>query len=86
MFEVTDERRPRLTRVRAAGGDGAARVRFRLDEPGRVTVRLERGSRGYARTVRCGGPARAPSGCAGWRPARTAWRSGRATSRATARA
>ena len=45
VFEVTDERRPRLTRVRAAGLDGAARVRFRLDEPGRVTVRLERGSR-----------------------------------------
>jgi plastocyanin len=45
VFEVTDEQRPRLTRVRAAGLDGAARVRFRLNEPGRVTVRLERGSR-----------------------------------------
>ena len=45
VFEVTDEQRPRLTRVRAAGRDGAARVRFRLDEPGRVTVRLVRGSR-----------------------------------------
>ena len=45
VFEVTDEQRPRLTRVRAAGLDGAARVRFRLDEPGRVTVRLKRGSR-----------------------------------------
>ena len=44
VFEVTDERRPRLTRVRVAGLDGAARVRFRLNEPGRVTVRLERGS------------------------------------------
>jgi len=45
VFEVTDERRPRLSGVRAAGRDGAARVRFRLDEPGRVTVRLERGGR-----------------------------------------
>jgi plastocyanin len=44
VFEVTDERRPRLTRLRAAGLDGAARVRFRLNEPGRVTVRLQRGS------------------------------------------
>jgi plastocyanin len=51
VFEVTDERRPRVTRIRAAGLDGAARVRFRLDEPGRATVRLERGSRGYTRTV-----------------------------------
>ena len=51
MFEVTDEKRPRVTRVRAAGLEGAARVRFRLDEPGRVTIRLERGSRGYTRTV-----------------------------------
>ena len=45
VFEVTDERRPRLTRVRVAGLDGAVRVRFRLDEPGRATVRLQRGSR-----------------------------------------
>jgi plastocyanin len=53
VFEITDERRPRLSRVRAAGRDGAARVRFRLDEPGRVTVRLERGSRKVrSRTVR----------------------------------
>ena len=44
VFEITDEQRPRLTRVRAAGLDGAARVRFRLNEPGRVTVRVERGS------------------------------------------
>ena len=45
VFEVTDARRPRLTRVRAAGLDGATRVRFRLDEAGRVTVRLVRGKR-----------------------------------------
>ena len=51
VFEVTDERRPRVTRVRATGGEGAARVHFTLDEPGRVTIRLERGSRGYTRTV-----------------------------------
>ena len=44
VFEIADERRPRLTRLRASGLDGAARVRFRLDEPGRVTVRLARGS------------------------------------------
>lgn len=45
VFEVTDERRPRLSRVRVAGLDGAVRVRFRLNEPGRATVRLQRGSR-----------------------------------------
>ena len=52
VFEVTDARRPRVTRVHTRGLDGAARVRFRLDEPGRVTIRLERGSRGITRTLR----------------------------------
>jgi plastocyanin len=51
VFEVTDHRRPRVTRLRTAGLDGAARVRFRLSEPGRATIRLERGSRGYTRTI-----------------------------------
>jgi plastocyanin len=45
VFEVTDERRPRVSRVSAGGREGSARVRFRLDEPGRVTVRLQRGGR-----------------------------------------
>jgi plastocyanin len=53
VFETTDRRRPRLSRVAASGLDGAARVRFRLSEPGRVTVRIERGSRALERrTVR----------------------------------
>lgn len=53
VFEITDERRPRLSRVRAGGLDGAARIRFRLNEPGRVTVRVLRGSkRVRSRTVR----------------------------------
>jgi plastocyanin len=51
VFEDTDARRPRVTRVRAAGLDGAARVRFRLDEPGRATIRLVRGSRAYTRSL-----------------------------------
>jgi plastocyanin len=52
VFEVTDAKRPRVTRVRTRGLDGAARVRFRLDEPGRVTIRLQRGAQGTTRTVR----------------------------------
>ena len=52
VFEVTDAQRPRVTRVSTRGLDGAARVRFRLDEPGRVTIRLERGSRGVTRSLR----------------------------------
>lgn len=52
VFEVTDRRRPRVTRVRTRSLQGAARVRFRLDEPGRVSIRLERGSRGFTRNVR----------------------------------
>jgi plastocyanin len=51
VFEDTDVRRPRVTRVRASGLEGAARVRFRLDEPGRATIRLVRGSRAYTRSV-----------------------------------
>jgi plastocyanin len=45
VLEVTDEARPKLTRVRAAGVRDGARVRFRLSERARVTVRVRRGRR-----------------------------------------
>jgi plastocyanin len=41
VFEVADEKRPRLSRVRAANVRGGARVRFRLSERARVTVRFK---------------------------------------------
>ena len=45
VLEVVDEQRPRLSRVRAAGRPHGIRVRFRLSEAGRVTVRVRRGGR-----------------------------------------
>jgi plastocyanin len=44
-FEVTDEQAPALTRVRARRIARGARVRFRLSEPGRVTIGFKRGRR-----------------------------------------
>ena len=41
VLEVTDEKRPRLSRVRVAGVRDGARVRFRLSERARVTVRFK---------------------------------------------
>lgn len=49
VFEVTDERRPRLSRVRVAGHLHGVLVRFRVSEPARVTVRVKRGRRAVAR-------------------------------------
>jgi plastocyanin len=40
-FEVGDQKRPRLTRVRAVTVRDGARVRFRLSERARVTVRFK---------------------------------------------
>jgi hypothetical protein len=40
---VTDETRPRLTRVRVRGVARGARVRLHVNEPGRITVRARRG-------------------------------------------
>ncbi len=45
VLEVSDERRPALTRVRVARVRSGARVRFRLSEPASVTVRIKRGDR-----------------------------------------
>jgi hypothetical protein len=44
-FEVADEVAPELTRVRVARVAHGARVRFRLSEPGRVTITVTRGGR-----------------------------------------
>jgi plastocyanin len=44
-LEALDHDRPRLTRVRAAATDRGARVRFRLSEAARVTIRVKRGRR-----------------------------------------
>ena len=41
MFEVEEQVRPRLTGVRAAAVRNGARVRFRLSERARVTVRFK---------------------------------------------
>jgi plastocyanin len=51
VLEVTDEERPKLTRLRAASVRNGARVRFRLSERARVTVRVKRGGR-TVRTAR----------------------------------
>jgi hypothetical protein len=48
VLEVTDEERPKLTRLRAARVRNGARVRFRLSERARVTVRFRR----HGRTVK----------------------------------
>jgi plastocyanin len=41
QLDVSDKKRPRLTRVRAAAVRDGARVRFRLSERARVTVRFK---------------------------------------------
>jgi plastocyanin len=43
VLEITDEQRPSLTRVRISRVARGARVRFRLSEPARVTIRFKRG-------------------------------------------
>jgi plastocyanin len=45
VLEITDDTRPALSRVRASRIARGARVRFRVSEPARVTVRVKRGSR-----------------------------------------
>jgi plastocyanin len=45
VLELVDETSPKLTGVRATAIARGARVRFRLSERARVTVRLERGGR-----------------------------------------
>jgi plastocyanin len=45
VLEITDETRPQLARVRASAIARGIRVRFHVNEPGRVTVRIKRGSR-----------------------------------------
>jgi plastocyanin len=53
VLEITDDSRPALSRVRASRIARGARVRFRLSEPGSVTVRVKRGRRTVkSRTVR----------------------------------
>jgi plastocyanin len=55
VLEITDEQRPELSRVHAGRIAGGVRVRFRLNEPGRVTVRVKRGGKTVrTRTVRVG--------------------------------
>jgi plastocyanin len=43
VFELADQKRPRLARVRIASVRNGARVRFRLSERAQVIVRLRRG-------------------------------------------
>jgi plastocyanin len=43
VLEVTDDTRPRLSRVRVHAIARGARVRVRVNEPGRVTIRARRG-------------------------------------------
>jgi plastocyanin len=43
VFELTDQKQPRLTRVRVAGVRHGVRVRFRLSERARVIVRFKLG-------------------------------------------
>ena len=45
VLEITDEDRPSLNRVRAARIRRGVRVRFRLSEPARVTIKVKRGRR-----------------------------------------
>ena len=53
VFEITDDRKPTLSRVRASRIARGARVRFRVSEPGSVTVRVKRGRQTVkSRTVR----------------------------------
>jgi plastocyanin len=53
VLEITDDSRPALSRVRASRIARGARVRFRVSEPGSVTVRVKRGRRTVkSRTIR----------------------------------
>jgi plastocyanin len=45
VLELTDSRRPKLSRVRVRRIAGGARVRVHVNEPGRVTIRARRGHR-----------------------------------------
>jgi plastocyanin len=45
VLDLVDEKRPKLTRVRVEGVRNGARVRFRLSERARVTVRFKRQGR-----------------------------------------
>jgi plastocyanin len=45
VLEITDDTRPTLSRVRVARIGHGVRVRFRVSEPARVTVRAKRGRR-----------------------------------------
>jgi plastocyanin len=45
VLEITDETRPQLSRVHAAAIARGLRVRFHVNEPGRVTVRIKRGKK-----------------------------------------
>ncbi len=45
ILEITDETAPALARVRASGIRRGAKVRFRVSEPSRVSVRFKRGGR-----------------------------------------
>ena len=65
QLDVSDEKRPRLSRVRVAAVRSGARVRFRLSERARVTLRVKLAGitvRTTRRTFRAG--AKAPE-CAG---------------------
>jgi plastocyanin len=53
VLEITDDKRPALSRVRASRIAHGARVRFRVSEPGSVTVRVKQGRRTVrSRTIR----------------------------------
>jgi plastocyanin len=52
VLEVTDNRRPAVTRVHASRIAHGVRVRFRTSEPGRVTIRVRHGKTLKVRTVR----------------------------------
>jgi plastocyanin len=52
VLELTDNRRPALSRVHASRIAHGVRVRFRASEPGRVTVRVRHGKTLKIRTVR----------------------------------
>jgi plastocyanin len=57
IFEVVDEKRPRLSRVRVRSVRNGARVRFRLSERARVSVRFKFGGltvKSARRTFRAG--------------------------------
>jgi hypothetical protein len=53
VLEITDDTRPVLSRVRASRIARGVRMRFRVSEPARVTVRIKRGRRTVkSKTVR----------------------------------